>query len=89
VHCRECTIRRGITQVHDSGKALRHVPAWLESESGRMELTLSITAEQGLVKVVVETMRPAAAIAGDDGPACPLPAQARRRTPRPGRNTRH
>jgi PAS domain-containing protein len=88
VHCRECTIRRGITQVHESGKSLRHVPAWLESESGRMELTLSITAEQGLVKVVVETMRPAAAIAGDDGPACPLPARPRRRTPRAGRNAR-
>lgn len=89
VHCRECTIRRGITQVHETGKPLREVPAWLESESGRMELTLSITAEQGLVKVVVETMRAAASVAGEDAAACALPAQPRRRTPRPARSTRH
>jgi len=54
VHCRECTIRRGVERVHETGKALRHVPAWLQTRGGRVQLRISVRREKGLVKVVVE-----------------------------------
>lgn len=73
VHCRECAIRRGITRVHETGKPLRGVPAYLEGEGGRVALSLSITPEQGLVRVVVEAMQPATADADAGADACASP----------------
>jgi PAS domain-containing protein len=73
VHCRECTIRRGITRVHESGKPLLGVPAYLEADGGRVELSLSVIPEQGLVRVVVEAMRPAAAAEAGGGGARHVP----------------
>jgi PAS domain-containing protein len=66
VHCRECTIRRAVTRVHESGEPLRRVPAWVETHDGRVDLRISASAHDGLVKVVVEEMRP----------PVPVPAQA-------------
>ncbi len=61
VHCRECTIRNGVLRVHETGKPLRHVPAWLKTKEGRVELRISVSKENGLVKVVIEDMKGAAA----------------------------
>jgi PAS domain S-box-containing protein len=54
VHCRECTIRRAVTRVHETGKPLSRVSAWLQTKEGRSPLRISVRKEQGLVKVVIE-----------------------------------
>ena len=59
VHCRDCAIRRAVTRVHEKGKPLRNVLAWVETVEGRVKLRLSASAEQGLVKVVVKELKPA------------------------------
>lgn len=55
-HCRECTIRRAVTRVHETGEPLRHAAAWLRTKDGRVDLRISARKEHGLVKVVVEGM---------------------------------
>ncbi|HEY6001524.1 MAG TPA: PAS domain-containing protein [Anaeromyxobacter sp.] len=54
IHCRECTIRRSIEQVRETGRPLHSVPAWLETTAGRVPLRISVTAAHGLVQVLVE-----------------------------------
>lgn len=53
-HCRECTVRRVVTRVHESGKPLRHVPVWLRTRGGRVDMRISARRKHGLVKLVVE-----------------------------------
>jgi PAS domain-containing protein len=60
VHCRECTIRRSVEQVAQTGAAVDGAQAYLETDAGRQELRISVRASRGLVKVVVEDVRPAA-----------------------------
>jgi PAS domain-containing protein len=58
VHCRECTIRRAVQQVAKSGAPLEKVPAYLDTKDGRVSLRLSVKARDGLVRVLVEEMKP-------------------------------
>jgi PAS domain-containing protein len=64
VHCRECTIRRGVDRVAQTGVAIEGAPAYLETDAGRAELRISVRALDGLVKVVVEELVPPTAPAG-------------------------
>jgi PAS domain-containing protein len=54
VHCRECTIRRSIERVRETGEPQLAVPAWLQTDAGRVLLRISVTRAQGLVQVLVE-----------------------------------
>jgi PAS domain-containing protein len=54
VHCRECTIRRTVEHVRETGRPLHSVPAWLETDAGRVPLRISVTRAHGLVQVLVE-----------------------------------
>lgn len=58
VHCRECTIRRAVNQVAGTGRSLRRVPAYLDTDAGRVQLRIAVRDEGGLVHVVVEEMAP-------------------------------
>jgi PAS domain-containing protein len=60
VHCRECTIRRGVERVAQTGVAVESASAYLETDAGRAELRISVHALDGLVKVVVEELKPPA-----------------------------
>jgi PAS domain-containing protein len=57
VHCRECTIRRAVEKVAETGVAVERAPAYLEASDGRLELRISVRPRQGFVKVVVEELR--------------------------------
>ena len=59
VHCRECTIRRAVQTVAKSGKPLKKIPAYLQTKDGRVNLRISVAAKDGLVRVVVEELKPA------------------------------
>lgn len=61
VHCRECTIRRSVTAVAESGVPVQRVPAYLDTDRGRRALRVSARAREGLVEVVVEELREAGA----------------------------
>ncbi len=58
VHCRECTIRRGVERVAQTGIPLERAPAYLETDAGRVELRISVEAKDGLVKVVIDELTP-------------------------------
>lgn len=57
VRCRECAVRNAVAHVHESGMPVRDVPASLETHDGRLRLTLSARAEQGLVKLMLREVR--------------------------------
>ncbi len=59
IHCRECTIRRAVDSVARTGTALQRVPAYLDTKDGRVNLRISVKAKDGLVRVVVEELKPA------------------------------
>ncbi len=59
VHCRECTIRRTVEKVAKTGRAVEKVPAYLQTKEGRVALRVSVKAKDGLVRIVVEEMKPA------------------------------
>jgi hypothetical protein len=48
IHCRECTIRRNVTETYQTGKALRQVPAYLNKQTpeGIQTLDLLISTEK-------------------------------------------
>lgn len=54
VHCRECTIRRSVERVAQTGVAVEGAQAYVETGAGRRELRISARASAGLVEVVVE-----------------------------------
>jgi PAS domain-containing protein len=58
VHCRECTIRRSVERVTETGVPIEGAPAFLNTDAGRLELRISVQAQDGLVKVVVEELSP-------------------------------
>ncbi len=58
IHCRECTVRRAVEQVVKTGKPLEKVPAYLDTKDGRVNLRISVKAKDGLVRVVVEELKP-------------------------------
>lgn len=57
VHCRECTIRRSLERVRETGKPLLSVLAWLQTDVGRVPLRISVTPVKGVLQVVVEEAR--------------------------------
>ena len=59
IHCRECTIRRAVTQVTETGRPLERIPAYLKTAQGRVDLRITVKAKDGLVKVLVDEMKPA------------------------------
>ena len=59
VHCRECTIRRTVEKVTKTGKPVSKVPAYLQTKNGRVNLRISVRAKDGLVRIVVDEMKPA------------------------------
>ena len=59
VHCRECTIRRTVQKVAKTGKPVSKVPAWLRTKTGRVNLRISVKAKDGLVRVIVDELKPA------------------------------
>jgi PAS domain-containing protein len=61
IHCRECTIRRAVTEVAQTGVAVRRRPAWLLTEQGRVELVVSARPVKTAVEVTLESMAPPAA----------------------------
>lgn len=65
VHCRECTIRRAVDKVAETGVAAEHVPAYLKTSEGRVELQVSVSPREGFVQVVVEEMKRAEATTAD------------------------
>lgn len=58
VHCRECTIRRAVQEVARTGRPLDKIPAYLEAKGGRVNLRISVKAKDGLVRIVVEELKP-------------------------------
>ena len=58
IHCRECTVRRAVEQVAKTGEPLEKIPAYLDTKDGRVNLRISVNAKDGLVRVVVEEMKP-------------------------------
>jgi PAS domain-containing protein len=67
VHCRECTIRRAVARIHETGEPVHGARAWVQTEQGLVDVLISVAAEEALVKVVVEPEQPP--------PGCP-PAEA-------------
>jgi PAS domain-containing protein len=63
VHCRECTIRRALAQVQETGDPVVRAPAWAKTDHGRVDLRITVAAAKGLVTVVVEDAQPAAEVA--------------------------
>ncbi len=61
VHCRDCAIRRAVTQVHRTGKAVRSAKAFMMTDGGRVEMTISAQPEGPLVRVTVEQLETHAA----------------------------
>ncbi len=61
VHCRDCAIRRAVTQVHDTGRPVRSAKAFIQTEAGRVEMTISAHPEGPLVRVTVEQLAAASA----------------------------
>lgn len=57
IHCRECTIRRAVTRVAETGATLERIPAYLDTKDGRVDLRISVTPSGPLVRVVVEEIR--------------------------------
>ena len=60
VHCRECTIRRTVEKVAKTGRPVEKVPAYLDTKDGRVNLRISVKAKDGLVRVIVDELKPAA-----------------------------
>lgn len=58
VHCRECTIRRAVQKVAKSGHPMNRVPAYLQTKEGRVNLRISVKAKDGLVRVIVDEVKP-------------------------------
>ncbi len=54
IHCRECTIRRAVNEVAETGVAQERIPAYLDTKEGRVPLRITVRAKDGLVKVVIE-----------------------------------
>ena len=65
VHCRECTIRRAVTRVAETGEAQERIPAYLKTRDGRVDLRISVRAKDGLVKVLVEELKRAAEVVAE------------------------
>jgi hypothetical protein len=61
VHCRECTIRRSVESVAESGVPVERVPAYLETDAGCVKLRVSARARKGVVEVVLEEVEEARA----------------------------
>jgi hypothetical protein len=53
-HCRECTIRNSVEQVHRTGVAVHDVTAYLNTADGRMPLRISVEPDCGFYRVTVE-----------------------------------
>ena len=64
-HCRDCAIRRTVETVARTGRAARRVPAFLDTDSGRAELAVSVAPDRGLFLVSVE--RTPGSVAQDQG----------------------
>lgn len=58
VHCRECTIRRAVSRVAETGVPQERVPAYVQTKDGRAQLRISVRAQDGLVKVLLEDLEP-------------------------------
>ncbi len=56
VHCRECTIRRTVSEVAATGRAVDRVRAYLRTEAGRRELHISARPIGGAVEITIEGM---------------------------------
>jgi hypothetical protein len=61
VHCRECTIRRSVETVAETGTPVERVPAYLVRDGGVVKLRVSARAREGLVEVVLEEVEEAGA----------------------------
>jgi PAS domain-containing protein len=58
-HCRECAVRRSVETVARSGKPQEQVPAYLDTDAGRIDLRVSAKpAKAGVVQVKIEEMGP-------------------------------
>jgi PAS domain-containing protein len=54
-HCRDCTIRRMVTEVSRTRLARRRVPAYLQTEEGRHELCVTVRPGDGdVLEVILE-----------------------------------
>jgi hypothetical protein len=59
IHCRDCTIRRMVTEVSRTHLARRRVPAYLQTDQGRTELCITVRPGAGeLVEVILEDAPP-------------------------------
>ena len=59
IHCRECTIRRMVSEVSRTRIARRRVPAYIQTEDGREELCITVRPVPGeAVEVVIEDAPP-------------------------------
>ncbi len=57
VHCRECAVRRTVQEVARTGEAREHVPAYLDTDAGRVDLRICVhLVDDGVVRVTVEEM---------------------------------
>ncbi len=55
VHCRECAVRRTVQEVARTGRAREHVPAYLDTDAGRVDLRIGVRlVGNGVVRVTVE-----------------------------------
>jgi hypothetical protein len=59
IHCRDCTIRRMVSEVSRTRLARTRVPAYLQTEDGRRELCVTVRpAPDQAVEVVLEDAPP-------------------------------
>lgn len=59
-HCRDCTVRNTVNAARQTGEDQVGVPAWIDTEAGRMELRISTYLRQDPehVLLVIEEMKP-------------------------------
>lgn len=54
VHCRECTVRRTLNAVAQTGRAVEHVPAYVDTKAGRMNVRIGIRKDGEVFHVTFE-----------------------------------
>ncbi|WP_245530012.1 PAS domain-containing protein [Anaeromyxobacter dehalogenans] len=67
-HCRECTIRRTVDEVHETGRSVAGARAWVKTDAGRVPVTISARPAQGFVEVTLDEPEALAGALGGHAP---------------------
>jgi PAS domain-containing protein len=63
VHCRECTVRRTLNAVARTGRAAEHVPAYVDTKAGRLDVRIGVRKLGEVFHVTIEEVSAARATA--------------------------